>query len=166
MRTVCMRSAKGMSKKKLSSPLMLGVCLVGTLLSGIAAAVGFMESLSFWKSFAKDPLSAVFMTAMVVLAIGVALFFLYGMNRICPVVWVEDGILHRRGLFFGYRRSCPVEGIQRIVSVLPTTGEKALFFEDGQAGVYIPGNKACYISLKDTPANRRFVADFLPQGNF
>ncbi|MBQ4112653.1 MAG: hypothetical protein IJD38_07645, partial [Clostridia bacterium] len=91
---------------------------------------------------------------------GFSLFFVWGMNSICCLVWVEDGILHRRGLLFGHRRSCAVNDIQRLEAVSTPRGGSWIYIVDSTPGCYENSLKGSYICLADTPANRRFIASF------
>ena len=141
------------TKKKIVSPVMLVVCLLGvgmmTILCGLGV-VGCARSLTAGH---------IVLTALC--GTG-GLFFLCGANIFGCLVWVEDGILHRKGLLFGLKRSCPVEGIQRIETVCPSRkSPTTIYIVDKNPGRY--GENATpksYIGLTDTPANHAFIASF------
>ena len=90
------------------------------------------------------------------------LFLLWGVNFLGCLIWVEDGILHRRGLLFGLRRSCPVQNILRLRRV--SLGRKTptlIYIIDKNPGTYGENAfKKSYICLIDTPANRDFIFSF------
>ena len=148
------------TKKKIASVSLLIITLIGVSLfcAGLALCVG--EALPVWQTCAISDAIVWVYVGMAAGYVGFILFFLFGMNRLCCLVWVENGILQRRGLFFGYRRTCPVENIQTIRSVWQYGGGRYLFLMDGEAGICKHGDKKCYICLTDTPANRRFILSF------
>ncbi len=147
------------TKKKIASPFMLALCLVGI---GIMAAVCIGSVCMGADALAVCESSSASVAYFVMAAVGggFTLFFLWGMNNICCLVWVEDGILHRRGLLFGHRRSCAVKDIQRLESVSTYRGGTWIYIVDSQPGIYENALKSSYICLADTPANRRFIASF------
>ena len=148
------------TQKKIASIPFLIVTLIGVAFMMGMLILCVTEALPYWQTCEiNEPIVWVYV-GMAAAVIGLILFFLFGMNRVCCLVWVENGILHRRGLFFGYRHSCPVESIQAIRSVWQYGGGRYLFLVDNEAGICKPGDKKCYICLQDTPANRRFISTF------
>ena len=147
------------TKMKIASVPMLVITCIGALAAAGGSVAAILKSISVWQAPALDTLNICLFILMDVLCLGMTFFFLVGMNRVCCLLWVADGILHRRGLFFGYRRSCPLEDIQRVVAVLQPRGGRFLYIEDNQEGLYQVGKKNSYIYLDDTLANRRFITD-------
>ena len=145
------------TKKKIVSPVMLVVCLLGVGMMTFALVYSLCEGLGDWKTG-----GTIYWVYFAMAAVGAAmdLLFLWGMNTICCLVWVEDGILYRRGLLWGYRRSCPVSDIQRLESVSKPRGGAWIFIVDERPGVFEPGMRKSYICLENTEANRRFIATF------
>lgn len=147
------------TKKKIASPSMLAVCLIGAgIMTALCIGAVCMGVDALESTETQTTAGAFF--AMAAVSGGFTLFFLWGMNSICCVVWVEDGILHRRGLLFRHRRSCAVNDIQRLESVTTPRGGSWIYIVDSAPGCYENGLKSSYICLADTPANREFIASF------
>ena len=145
------------TKKKIVSPVMLVVCLLGVGMMTFALVYSLCEGLGDWKTG-----GTIYWVYFAMVAGGAAmdLLFLWGMNTLCCLVWVEDGILYRRGLLFRYCRSCSVSDIQRLESTTTPRGGSWIFIVDSQPGVFEPGMRKSYICLENTEANRRFIASF------
>lgn len=94
--------------------------------------------------------------------LGAAMWFLVLLciNYGGCLIWVEDGILYRRGFLFGHRRCCAVKDIQRFESVSSPRGGSWIYIVDSAPGCYENALKSCYICLEDTAANRAFIASF------
>ena len=147
------------TKKRISSRTMLVLSCFLVLCSLFVAGIGFYE---FFHVLHESPNpSSVWLMgcgpALGILLLGLSLF---GMNRTCCLVWLKDGVLHRRGLFMGYRRSCPVREIGQVAAVGQGRGGRYLFMEDPRPGVYQAAKRDSYICLEDTPENRRFITNF------
>lgn len=147
------------TKKRIASPSMLVICLLGMgIMVAACAATVCMGADALAAEEAKAVAGAYF--AMAAVCAGFALFYLLGMNAVCSLVWVENGILYRRGLLFGHRRSCVVSDIQKLELVAPLKGGRWIYIVDSQPGVYKNLGKHSYICLEDTAANRAFIASF------
>ena len=46
--------------------------------------------------------------------LGLTILFLWALNRLACVVWIEDGIVKRKGLFCGFYKECPLESIKTV----------------------------------------------------
>ena len=145
------------TKKKIAAPVMLVACLIGI---GLMIGICIGSVCLGVEALQAEAAEVAVYFSMAVAGAGFVAFFLCGMNTVCCLVWVEDGILHRRGLLWGYRRSCPVSDIQRLESVNKPKGGSWIFIVDSQIGTYEPGSRKGYICLENTEANRRFIATF------
>ena len=147
------------TKKRIASPLMLAVCLIGIGMMAAACVYSVYAGVEILSdSGAGGAVGAYF--GMAAVSGGFTLFFLWGMNSICCLVWVEDGILHRRGLLFGHRRCCAVNDIQRLEAVSTPRGGSWIYIVDSAPGVFENALKSSYICLENTTANRAFIASF------
>ncbi len=45
---------------------------------------------------------------------GLGCFLLWFLNRAACVVWIEDGMIKRKGLIYGFRKECSVRAIQTV----------------------------------------------------
>ena len=89
--------------KKIASISLLIITLIVVSLFCVGLALCVGEALPAWQTCAISDAIVWVYVGMAAACVGFILFFLFGMNRLCCLVWVENGILHRRGLFFGYR---------------------------------------------------------------
>lgn len=46
--------------------------------------------------------------------LGFACFLLWYLNRAACLVWIEDGMIKRRGLIHGFYKECPIRAIQAV----------------------------------------------------
>ncbi len=139
---------------------MLIVMPIGALVMGFACVGCIMNGLGIWQAAsgeASSPSEYYFFAGLCGIAV---LLLLWGMNNGCSLVWVEDGVLYRRGLFFGNRRSCPIKDIQRVDTFNAGKGMRWLYIVDSQPGIYECMLKKSYICLADTEANRQFIRSF------
>lgn len=103
-------------------------------------------------------------TALISTILGGAMWFLslLTVNWGGCLIWVEDGILYRRGLLFGLKRSCAVEDILR-VRVVPTPRKNPdlIYIIEKNPGKFHQNiSKKSYVCLEDTPENRAFIESF------
>lgn len=147
------------TKKKIAAPVMLVVCLIGVGIMAVCCIGTVCWGLDALEGAETESTAGTYF-GMAAVSGGFSLFFVWGMNSICCLVWVEDGILYRRGLLFGHRRSCAVNDIHRLESVSTPRGGSWIYIVDSAPGCYENGLKSSYICLADTPANREFIASF------
>lgn len=147
------------TKKRVASRTMLVLSCLLVLGSLLVAGIGSYEFFRILQE-STTPDSFWIMGCGPVLGVLLLVVSLCGMNRACCLVWIRDGVLHRRGLFFGYRRACSLREIGQVASVQQGRGGRYLFIEDPRSGTYQAAKKDSYIFLEDTPENRRFITDF------
>ena len=148
--------------KRIASRTMRVLSCLLVLASLLVTGIGFHEFFRVLHESAHSD-SLLIMGCGPVLGILLLGFSLWGMNRACCLIWIRDGVLHRRGLFFGYRRSCALREIVQVAAVWQGRGGRYLFVEDTRSGTYQAAKKDSYIFLEDTPDNRRFITDFCGQ---
>ena len=147
------------TKKKIAAPVMLVACLIGVGIMAVCCIGTVCWGLDALAGAETESTAGTYF-GMAAVSGGFSLFFVWGMNSICCLVWVEDGILYRRGLLFRYCRSCSVSDIQRLESITTPRGGSWIFIVDSQPGVFEPGMRKSYICLENTETNRRFIATF------
>ena len=87
-------------------------------------------------------------------AVGVvALIGLLYVNRIRSVVYIEDSVLYRKGLFFGFRTQLTEEYIKEIVYKKTLLGDSILILSNDCQGKPSTWSKSVVVVL-DTPDNR------------
>ena len=108
------------TKKKMYSVLLLVVSLIALLpvtallIWTISDCTGILAS-----SNASEDVPPAVALIMTILCAAMWFLCLLCVNYGGCFIWVEDGILNRRGLLFGLKRSCAVDDILR-VRVVPT----------------------------------------------
>lgn len=86
--------------------------------------------------------------------------FFFALNRVCCVVWVEDGSVQRRGLFGGFRKTVPIQEIQNIQIInLRREGKKICLIDGGSHG-FDRMRKDSYICLNSSRRNMEFIRSF------
>ncbi len=82
-----------------------------------------------------------------------ALLYFFYLNRVQARVYVEDGVLYRRGLFFGFRTQMTAEYIKEIVYKKTLLGDSILILSNDCEGKPSTWSKSVVVVL-DTPDNR------------
>ncbi len=100
----------------------------------ISLAIIIFSNMLGAVEFSKGSLNAGVTVALIVIDICVFVFFeLFTLlcNRACNVVQLRDGILRRRGLFFGFRKEVSVSAIKRIDKIFyPLDGAYYVLVDD------------------------------------
>ncbi len=151
------------TKKKMYSVLLLVVSLIALLpvtallIWTISDCIGILAS----GNASEDVPPAV---ALIMTILCAAMWFLclLCVNYGGCFIWVEDGILHRRGLLFGLKRSCAVDDILRVrvVPTQPKNPDLIYIIEKNPGKCWQNISKKSYICLVDTPENRAFIESF------
>lgn len=148
------------TKKRIASRTMLAVSAILCIPAIWVVFYGFCRLILDLQRASEGYILSITTIAVGLLLLG---WTLCGMNRVCCLVWIEDGALHRRGLLGGYHRSCASEDVQQIAAVPQGRGGRYLFVQDNHPGVYVGAKKDSFIYLEDTPENRRFLTAFCRQ---
>ncbi len=97
---------------------------------------------------------------------GFGCFPLWFLNRTACVVWIEDGVVKRKGLIFGFYKECPVRSI-RIVRVRYSphsqgSGSFVYLIDDNTQPYkkFLRTRKDGYISFRRTRKNLEFLRSF------
>ena len=104
---------------------------------------------------------------------GLLFFFLFGaidflflwtLNREACVVWVDNGVVKRKGLLWGFYKECPISSIKAVkIRSLYKTGD-CIFLIDGynsnRFGGYSRLKKDCFIYFRKTKKNIAFLRTF------
>ena len=152
------------TKKRIFSILLLTLSLLVLAITSfllIWTITDCVDILTSDNAPAEDVTPATALT-LTILCGAMWFLFLLALNWGGCLIWVEDGVLYRRGLLFGLKRSCAVGDILRL--------RRVSGYGKGFPIIYIidrnPGRcgenafKKSYICLIDTPANRKFIASF------
>ncbi len=87
-------------------------------------------------------------------------FSLWCLNRFACVVWLEDGIIKRKGLFGGFYKECPVASIQKVVIRYAWREGDHIYLVDDSTHRFDGIRKDSYISFPKTKKNLEFVHTF------
>ena len=97
---------------------------------------------------------------------GMFCFLLFSLNRSACVVWFEDGLVKRKGLFRGFYKECPVRAIQTVkiqyVSQQVGFGTFIFLVEDRKPEdrKFLRMRKDSYISFRKNKKNMAFLRTF------
>ncbi|MBR4053638.1 MAG: hypothetical protein IKK06_02425 [Clostridia bacterium] len=80
------------------------------------------------------------------------LYFFY-FNRVKAKVYIEDGVLYRKGVFFGFRTQLTTEYIKGVIYKKTLLGDSILILSNDCAGKPSTWSKSVVVVL-DTPNNR------------
>ncbi len=104
---------------------------------------------------------------------GLLFFFLFGaidylflwtLNREACVVWVDNSIVKRKGLLWGFYKECPISSIKAVkIRYVYKTGD-CIFLIDGynsnRFGGFSRLKKDCFIYFRKTKKNIAFLRTF------
>ena len=98
--------------------------------------------------------------------LGIVCFLLCSLNRGACIVWVENGMVKRKGLFCGFYKECPVRAIQTVkIKHLPRDIGIGpfIFLIDDRTQPYkkfLRTRKDSYICFRKTKKNLEFLQTF------
>ena len=103
---------------------------------------------------------------MFLFCLSVLCLLLWCINRAACVVWIEDSVVKRKGLMFGFYKECPVRSIRR-VKIQYNTHEVGfgtfiyLIDDDAQEfQKFLRLRKDSYICFRKTKKNIEFLRTF------
>ena len=147
------------TKKKIASPFMMTLCLIGVGMMTFALISSLCMGIESLQTEETSSSAGAYFV-MTAVSLFFDLFFLLGLNTCGAVVWVKNDTLYRKGFLFGHKRSCPVSDIQRLDTVPHPRGGTWIYIVDSESGVCENSQRNSYIGLADSPANRKFIATF------
>ena len=152
------------TKKRIFSILLLTPSLLFLAIMSFMLIWAITDSIDILTSDNTPAEDVTPATALISTILGGAMWFLslLMVNWGGCLIWVEDGILYRRGLLFGLKRSCAVEDILR-VRVVPTPRKNPdlIYIIEKNPGKFHQNiSKKSYVCLEDTPENRAFIESF------
>ena len=152
------------TKKRIFSILLLTLSLLGLAIMSFMLTWAITDCVDILTSDNTTDDDMTPTTALISTILGSAMWFLslLMVNWGGCLIWVEDGILYRRGLLFGLKRSCAVGEVLR-VRVVPTPRKSPdlIYIIKKDPGKFHQNiSKKSYICLEDTPGNRAFIESF------
>ena len=94
---------------------------------------------------------------------GLGCFLLWFLNRAACAVWIEDGMIKRRGLIYGFRKECSVRAIQTVKTEWVYRAGTFIFLVDDHTPSYkkfFPTRKDSYICFRKNKKNLAFLHTF------
>ena len=89
--------------------------------------------------------------------LAVAYLFFWYLNRMACFVWIEDGLVKRKGLFYGFCKECKIESLQSVtIFRLWREGDFICFIDDSRHR-FDRCRKDSYICVKKTKRNMAAV---------
>lgn len=89
-----------------------------------------------------------------------SLFLLWALNRTAPIVWVENGILKRRGLLYGFYKECPIKDIQTVKERYVRHDGDYIYIINNSTHQFNQLRKDSYICFRKTKKNLQFLNTF------
>lgn len=87
-------------------------------------------------------------------------FFLWYLNRAACIIWVEDGIVKRKGLICGFYKECRIDAIQAVSVRYVWRSGDFLFLIDTSTHKFNHMRKDSYICFFKTRKNLDFLRTF------
>ena len=107
-----------------------------------------------------DPRYRELETLFWVLGLGIpSIFAFFYFNRLYPHVYLEDGVLYRRGYLCGFRLELHEKDVKNVVYKRTLRGRSILIVGRAHRGEPTPWSKNVIV-LCDCPANREFLTHF------
>ena len=94
---------------------------------------------------------------------GLGCFLLWFLNRAACVVWIEDGMIKRKGLIRGFYKECSVRAIQTVKTEYVYRAGTFIFLVDDHTPSYkkfFPTRKDSYICFRKNKKNLAFLHTF------
>ena len=92
---------------------------------------------------------------------------LLSLNRSACIIWVEDGIVKRKGLIRGFYKECPISSIKKVTLHHIHRQGTFIYLVDDSTEEYkklSPIRKDSYICFKKTRKNLEFLSEFWQDG--
>ena len=87
-------------------------------------------------------------------------FFLWFLNRLACVVWIEDDVVKRKGLICGFYKECPIESIQRVKIQYAWREGDFVYLIDSSIHKFDRLRKDSYICFRKNKNNLTFLRTF------
>ncbi len=87
-------------------------------------------------------------------------FFLLVINRMLCTVWLEDGVIKRKGLCGGFYKELNIDDIQKVVFYLPHKESMFIYLVDDSEHKFDRARSDSFICFPKTEANMEFVRSF------
>lgn len=150
---------KGDSMKK-DSVIASKESLVFGILGGVVCAVLLAGCIMLVADWAWNVESVVtFLIVFSIIVYFTVLDFLF-LNRMACIVYLEDGCIKRKGLFFGFRRECETKNVLQVREMYLYRNGNYLFLVDPQNGKLDCFSSKAYICFRDTKETRAFLRRF------
>lgn len=94
---------------------------------------------------------------------ALACFFLWGLNRAACVIWIEDGMIKRKGLICGFYKECSIRAIQTVKIKHVRREGTFIFLVDDRTQPYkkfLRLRKDSYICFRKNKKNLAFLRAF------
>ena len=87
-------------------------------------------------------------------------FFLWFLNRLACVVWIEDDVVKRKGLICGFYKECPIESIGKVKIQHAWREGNFVYLIDSSIHKFDRLRKDSYISFRKNKNNLTFLRTF------
>ena len=87
-------------------------------------------------------------------------FFLWFLNRLACVVWVEEDVVKRKGLICGFYKECPIKSIEKVKIQHAWREGDFIYLVDSSIHKFDRLRKDSYICFKKTQKNLVFLRTF------
>ena len=87
-------------------------------------------------------------------------FFLWFLNRLACVVWIEDDVVKRKGLICGFYKECPIESIGKVKIQHAWREGDFVYLIDSSIHKFDRLRKDSYISFRKNKNNLTFLRTF------
>ena len=98
------------------------------------------------------------------LAFGIFLclssFLLWSLNRLACIVWIDEGLIKRKGLICGFYKECPINAIRSVEIKHVFREGDFIYLIDNSTHKYNQARKDSYICFRKTKKNIRFLHMF------
>ena len=87
-------------------------------------------------------------------------FFLWFLNRLACVVWIEDDVVKRKGLICGFYKECPIESIGKVKIQYAWREGDFVYLIDSSIHKFDRFRKDSYICFRKNKNNLTFLRTF------
>ena len=87
-------------------------------------------------------------------------FFLRFLNRLACVVWIEDDVVKRKGLIYGFYKECPIESIGKVKIQHAWREGDFVYLIDSSIHKFDRLRKDSYICFRKNKKNLAFLRTF------
>ena len=87
-------------------------------------------------------------------------FFMWALNRLVSIVWIENGIVKSKGLIYGFCKECPITDIKTVEIRHHFREFKFIYLIDDSKYKFDTIKKDSYIAFRKTKKTLEFLRTF------